>query len=124
MNYILIVTEDSDVEARMRFGLPQYGVGVAVVRTLSDASRELRTLWPTAIVIDLPWDGTWSASMAYWLVRNIRNRGIRVALSSRTPLARNLKTAYPVQEAVFLPPRFNPVDVAEVWQETPAPAVA
>ena len=113
MKYALIVTQDVMLEGRLRTGLPHYGVGVCVVHSLADASRELRTSHPTAVVMDLPWDRGWSQSMGSWLVRNVRMHGIRVVLTARTPLARDLKTAFPVGEAEFLPPTFNLADLAE-----------
>lgn len=113
MTRVLVVTETPSFDVKLRFALPALGVDVRVAGTLGEAARELRSAAYDAAVIDLRWSASWSGSLAAWVYKCLTIHGIRAIFSAETPLARNLRYAFPLREAVFLGRDFDVLDVVE-----------
>lgn len=97
----LVITDSPFAEDKFRHGLAEIGVSAKVVTSMEEASAQLASFWPDAVVIDV----AWNAEVASWVRRNLTRCRVRTVVTS--------PALVPVGDALFLPRGCGLDDVAD-----------
>ena len=113
MDRFLVISEVPKTRAYLEFALNLMGIENSSASCLTMAAICLDRAEYSGVILDLRWPSQTAPSMTDWMETHVQARGLRVILTSQTPIACDLDSAFRLGTAVILGRAFDFDDLVE-----------
>jgi DNA-binding NtrC family response regulator len=113
MARFLVISEAPKTRAYLEFALKLMGIEIGSTSSLTMAALCLDRAEHSGVILDLRWPSPTAPSMTDWMQTHVQARGLRMILTSETPIARNIHCALRLGSAIVLGRAFDFDDVVE-----------